>query len=149
MRVLVVEDERRLLHNLAKSLREAGYAVDTAATGADGLAKAESVDYNAIVLDVMLPQLDGWAVLAKLRRQKDTPVLMLTARDASTDRVRGLDAGADDYLAKPFDLHELLARLRAVIRRATGRATSIVEIGDIQVDTRARKITRSGQPVIL
>jgi len=149
MRILVVEDEPRLLHNLAKSLREEGYAVDTANNGEDGLAKAELYDYNAVVLDVMLPQLDGWKVLERLRRTKQTPVLMLTARDAATDRVRGLDTGADDYLVKPFDLPELFARIRALIRRASGRASSVIEVGEIAVDARARKVTRGGQPIPL
>src|SRR3989475_12816903 len=115
MRILVVEDEPRLLRNLAKALREEGYAVDTAEAGDDGLYKAESYDYDAIVLDIMLPRLDGWQVLQRLRKAKRTPVLMLTARDATTDRVRGLDTGADDYLVKPLDLSELMARLRAPI----------------------------------
>src|ERR1700682_1465439 len=114
MRVLVVEDEPRLLGSLAKALREEGYAVDTADAGDHGLHKAQSYDYDAIVLDIMLPRLDGWEVLERLRKQKRTPVLMLTARDATRDRVRGLDTGADDYLVKPFDLSELLARLRAL-----------------------------------
>lgn len=149
MRILVVEDEPRLLHNLAKVMREEGYAVDTATNGDDGLAKAEMYDYNAIVLDVMLPSLDGWGVLERLRRSKETPVLMLTARDGSGDRVRGLDTGADDYVIKPFDLPELLARLRALIRRASGRASSVVELGGIQIDTRARRVTRAGQPVAM
>src|ERR1051325_4732079 len=127
MRVLVVEDEPRLLRNLAKALREEGYAVDTADAGDDGLYKAESYDYDAIVLDVMPPRLDGWEVLARLRKQKKTPVLMLTARDTHKDRVRGLDSGADDYLVKPFDLSELLARLRALIRRAAGQQFGQVE----------------------
>src|SRR5258707_9846312 len=118
MRILVVEDEPRLLRNLAKALREEGYAVDTAEEGTDGLFKARSYDFDAIVLDVMIPGLDGWQLLERLRREKATPVLMLTARDAHKDRVRGLDTGADDYLVKPFDLHELLARLRALIRRS-------------------------------
>src|SRR5262245_60297384 len=113
MRVLIVEDEPRLLRNLAKALREEGYAVDTSESGDDGLFKAENYDYDAIVLDVMLPRLDGWEMLDRLRKKKRTPVLMLTARDAPKDRVRGLDTGADDYLIKPFDLDELLARLRA------------------------------------
>ena len=116
MRILVVEDEPRLLRNLAKALREEGYAVDTAEAGDDGLFKAGSCDYDAIVLDVMLPRLDGWEVLDRLRKKKRTPVLMLTARDAPKDRVRGLDTGADDYLIKPFDLDELLARLREIGR---------------------------------
>ncbi|MCC6233250.1 MAG: response regulator, partial [Verrucomicrobiales bacterium] len=122
MRVLVVEDEPRLLRNLSRALREAGYAVDTAETGPEGLQKALDWDYDALVLDIMLPELDGWQVLEKLRRVKRTPVLMLTARDATRDRVRGLDSGADDYLIKPFDLEELLARLRALIRRSAGLA---------------------------
>jgi two-component system OmpR family response regulator len=109
MRILVVEDEPRLLKNLAKALREEGYAVDTAEAGDDGLYKAETYNYDAVVLDIMLPRLDGWEVLQRLRKTKQTPVLMLTARDASKDRVRGLDTGADDYLVKPFDLSELLA----------------------------------------
>jgi two-component system OmpR family response regulator len=149
MRILVVEDEPRLLHNLAKALREEGYAVDTAADGDDGLFKAETYDYDAIVLDIMLPQLDGWEVLARLRKQKRTPVLMLTARDAAKDRVRGLDGGADDYLIKPFDLEELLARLRALIRRSAGQVHSKLELGDVTIDTRARTVTHAGQPVTL
>jgi len=149
MRILVVEDEPRLLSNLAKALREEGYAVDTADAGDDGLYKAENCDYDAIVLDIMLPRLDGWEVLDRLRKQKQTPVLMLTARDATRDRVRGLDTGADDYLVKPFDLTELLARLRALIRRSAGQARSKVEVRDLVIDTRARTITRAGQAVTL
>lgn len=149
MRVLVVEDEVRLLRNLSKALREEGYAVDTAETGGEGLFKAESYNYDAVVLDVMLPEMDGWEVLAKLRKTKPTPVLMLTARDSSQDRVRGLDSGADDYLVKPFDLPELFARLRALIRRTSGQSTAVVEIGDIVLDTRARVVTRAGQAVAL
>jgi two-component system OmpR family response regulator len=149
MRILVIEDEPRLLRNLGKALREEGYAVDTADAGDDGLYKAETCDYDAILLDVNLPRLDGWEVLARLRKQKQTPVLMLTARDGSKDRVRGLDTGADDYLVKPFDLSELLARLRAIIRRSAGRAHSTLEIGDVVIDTRARTVARSGQAVTL
>src|SRR3954454_8576130 len=131
MRVLVVEDEPELLAVTAQALREEGYAVDEAADGEDGLFKATSWDYDAVVLDLMLPRRDGWEVLASLRRARKTPVLLLTARDALTDRVRGLDAGADDYLVKPSALAELLARLRALIRRAAGQAGSAVEIGDV------------------
>jgi two-component system OmpR family response regulator len=149
MRILVVEDEPRLLRNLAKALREEGYAVDTAEAGDDGLFKAETYDYDAIVLDVMLPGLDGWEVLDRLRKKKRTPVLMLTARDTPKDRVRGLDTGADDYLIKPFDLDELLARLRALIRRAAGQVRPTLEVGEVVVDTRARSVTRNGQPVVL
>jgi two-component system OmpR family response regulator len=149
MRILVVEDEPRLLHNLAKALREAGYAVDTAADGDDGLYKAKSWEYDAIVLDVMLPRLDGWQLLERLRKQKPTPVLILTARDGTPDRVRGLDLGADDYLVKPFDLAELQARVRALIRRSAGQAHSKLELGEVAIDTRARAVTRRNQPVAL
>jgi len=101
------------------------------------------------VLDVMLPRLDGWQVLERLRKTKQTPVLMLTARDAPADRVRGLDTGADDYLIKPFDIPELLARIRALIRRAAGRPRPLLEVGDVTIDTRARLVARAGQPVTL
>lgn len=149
MRILLVEDEPRLRTTLARALREEGYAVDTAETGNDGLFKAEGHDYDAVVLDVMLPGMDGWKVLAGLRKSRRTPVLMLTALDAPPDRVRGLDGGADDYLVKPFDLDELLARLRALIRRAAGTTRSTIQLGDVELDVRARLVTRSGQPVTL
>jgi two-component system, OmpR family, response regulator len=149
MRILIVEDEPRLLRNLARALREEGYAVDVAAAGDEGLYKAESYNYDAIVLDIMLPRLDGWEVLERLRKQKHTPLLMLTARDTFKDRVRGLDDGADDYLVKPFDLSELLARLRALIRRSAGQTTSHIELGDVIIDTRARSINREGRQIPL
>jgi two-component system OmpR family response regulator len=149
MRVLVVEDEPRLLKNLAKALREEGYAVDTAEAGDDGLFKAETYNYDAVVLDIMLPRLDGWEVLGRLRKTKQTPVLMLTARDGTKDRVKGLDTGADDYLVKPFDLSELLARLRALIRRSAGNAHPEIEIDDIRLDTRAKTVTKDGEPITL
>ena len=149
MRILVVEDEPRLQRNLAKALREEGYAVDAAGDGEDGIFKAETCDYDAIVLDVMLPKLAGWELLARLRKKKQTPVLMLTARDAHSDRVRGLDTGADDYLIKPFDLSELLARVRALIRRSANKTTNKIEIGEVALDTRARSVTRAGNPVTL
>jgi two-component system OmpR family response regulator len=143
MRLLVIEDEPDLLNGLAKALREEDYAVDTAADGEEGLFKATEARYDAIVLDVMLPKIDGWKVLEKLRAHKSeeiarTPVLMLTARDRMADRVRGLDTGADDYLVKPFDLAELLARVRALIRRSAGLAAPTISLGDITVDTKAR-----------
>jgi two-component system OmpR family response regulator len=149
MRLLVIEDEPRLLRSLAKALREAGYAVDTAADGEDGHFKAAASDYDAIILDVMLPKLDGWQVLEKLRAHKRTPVLMLTARDATGDRIRGLDGGADDYLTKPFDLAELLARVRAIIRRAAGQVHPQLQLGDVTLDTRSKTVLRAGQPVTL
>ena len=123
--------------------------MDTAEDGQDGLFKAESWGYDAIVLDVMLPRMDGWDLLKRLRKTKKTPVLMLTARDRTTDRVRGLDTGADDYVVKPFDLSELQARLRALIRRAAGEARNLIEIGEVVLDTAARTITRGGQPIVL
>jgi len=149
MRILIVEDEPDLLRSLAQALREEGYAVDTANNGEDGLFNAESYDYDAVVLDVMLPKLDGWEVLKRLRKTKKTPVLMLTARDQSRDRVRGLDTGADDYVVKPFDLSELFARLRALIRRSANKTTNVIEIGEVTVDLAARKVARAGQPVEL
>jgi two-component system OmpR family response regulator len=149
MRVLVIEDEPELRRALAQALREDGYAVDEAADGEEGLFKATSWEYDAIVLDLLLPRLDGWGVLAKLRRDRKTPVLILTARDAVPDRVRGLDAGADDYLVKPFELSELLARLRALIRRAAGQADPVIAISDVALDTRARTVTQGGRPVAL
>jgi two-component system OmpR family response regulator len=149
MRVLVVEDEPELLSALAAALREEGYAVDEAADGHDALFKASGWDYDAIVLDLLLPGMDGWAVLTALRRSRKTPVLILTARDAVADRVRGLDVGADDYLTKPFDLAELFARLRALVRRAAGHAAPTIAIADVVIDTRAKKVQRDGVEVIL
>ena len=149
MRILLIEDEADLLASLAKALREEGYAVDTATDGEEGLYKAREIAYDAIVLDVMLPRMDGWEVLRRLRESRKTPVLMLTARDAARDRVRGLDGGADDYLVKPFDLNELFARLRAIIRRSAGQPVSIIELGSVGVDTASRRVTLSGIPVAL
>jgi two-component system OmpR family response regulator len=149
MRILIIEDEPDLLNGLAKALREENYAVDVASDGEEGFYKAESWDYDAIVLDVMLPKVDGWEILKRLRKIKKTPVLMLTARDASRDRVRGLDTGADDYLVKPFDLPELLARLRALIRRSANQSRSQIEIGDVTIDAAARLVSLRGQPVTL
>jgi len=149
MRILVVEDEPDLLKGLAKALREEGYAVDTAADGEDGLFKASDTNYDAIVLDIMLPRLNGWEVLKRLRAKKPTPVLMLTARDASADRVRGLDTGADDYVAKPFDLPELLARLRALIRRSAKATRPVIKVAGIEINTAARVVASAGKPVEL
>ena len=149
MRILIVEDEPDLLRSLAQALREEGYAVDTANNGEDGLFNAESYDYDAIVLDVMLPRLDGWEILKRLRKTKKTPVLMLTARDTTRDRVKGLDTGADDYMVKPFDLPELFARLRALIRRSANQTTNVIEIGDVKIDTAARNVSLNGELVEL
>ena len=149
LRVLVVEDEPELLRVVAKALREDGYAVDEAADGEEGLFKATSWPYDALVLDLMLPKLDGWQLLGELRREHKTPVLILTARDTVADVVRGLDGGADDYLVKPFHLAELLARVRSLIRRAANQPDPLLAVGDILIDTRARRVTRGGEPVAL
>ncbi len=150
MRLLVVEDEPDLLSVISQSLREDGYAVDTAADGEEGLFKAQGTEYDAIVLDLMLPRMDGFTVLKKLRKEGNkVPVLVLTARDALPDRVKGLDSGADDYLTKPFELAELLARLRALIRRSAGKASAAIDMGDVTVDTVARMVYKAGQTVPL
>lgn len=149
MRILLIEGEADLLSGLARALREEGYAVDTADDGEEGLYKAQSAEYDAVVLDVMLPRMDGWEVLRSLRQSRKTPVLMLTARDAARDRVRGLDTGADDYLVKPFDLGELFARLRALIRRSAGQTRNVIDLGEVVVDTAARSVSVSGNPVAL
>jgi two-component system OmpR family response regulator len=149
MRILVVEDDPHLLRSLAATLREENYAVDTAEDGEDGLFKAQSGSYDAIVLDVMLPHLNGWQVLNALRPTCASPVLMLTARDTVHDRVKGLDHGADDYLTKPFDVDELLARLRALIRRSAGQTHPLIVIGSLTLDTAARLAKISGSEVAL
>lgn len=149
VRVLIVEDEPLLLQALQKSLREDGYAVDVAEDGDEGMYKARTWEYDAIVLDVMLPRRDGWEILSELRRTKTTPVVMLTARDTVADRVKGLDNGADDYLVKPFDLEELLARLRAVIRRASGNCHPRIDLGEVVVDTVSKSVMRQGESVSL
>lgn len=149
MRLLVIEDDPLLLRSLAAGLREENYAVDTATDGESGFFKASTSDYDCIILDGMLPGFDGWELLRRLRPIKQTPVLMLTARDAVPDRVRGLDAGADDYLTKPFDGEELLARIRAVIRRSSGTASNEIEIDDVRIDTSARQVFQAGEAVSL
>ena len=149
MRVLIIEDEPELRRLLAQALREDGYAVDEAADGEDGLQKSVMWDYDVILLDLMLPQLDGLSVLSRLRKERTTPVIILTARDAVPDRVHGLDLGADDYVVKPFDLVEVLARTRALIRRAAGNADPRVEIGPVVIDTARRTIMKNGEPIVL
>ncbi len=144
MRTLVIEDQPDLLRTLAKTLREEGFAVDTAADGEEGLTKALYTGYDAIVLDLMLPKLNGWEFLERLRQSRDMPVLVLTARDAVPDRIRGLDGGADDYLTKPCDLDELLARVRALIRRSAGKPTPRIEIDDVVIDTASRRAEKAG-----
>ncbi len=139
----------RIRSVLYAMLEEEGYAVDLSADGAQGLAKATTWSYDAIVLDLMLPKLDGWKLLDELRRTHKIPVLILSARDGLDDRVRGLDLGADDYLAKPFERSELMARLRALIRRSAGQTSSIISIGELAIDLRARQVSRGDEPVNL
>lgn len=149
MRLLIVEDEPDLLRALVRALREDGYAVDTAEDGEEGRFKALECDYDAIVLDWMLPVMSGLDVLKALRAKRQTPVLMLTAKTAVRSRIEGLNTGADDYLAKPFDINELRARLRALIRRSAGQARDQIVIGGVCVDTWGKSITLDGAPVVL
>ncbi|OGT28785.1 MAG: DNA-binding response regulator [Gammaproteobacteria bacterium RBG_16_66_13] len=151
MRVLVVEDEPRISAYVKRGLEEQGYAVDTAYTGREALDWAETVEFDLIVLDLLLPELDGVSVCRELRRRGyRAPILMLTARDALDDRVTGLDAGADDYLVKPFAMRELLARLRALGRRATeGPRSPVLQLADLAMDTLTRRVSRGGKPVTL
>lgn len=150
MRVLLVEDNRRLSLSLKNSLVEAGFAVDSAFDGIEGQEMAEMTPYDAIVLDVMLPSRDGWEVCRQLRRLRiNTPILMLTARDAIDDRVRGLDSGADDYLVKPFAFVELAARLRALMRRESTNKTGTLEVADLCVDPAMHTASRAGIPIEL
>jgi two-component system response regulator PhoP len=151
MRVLIVEDEPRLAENIARTLREtAGYAVDVAADGQEGLFLAESNAYDAILLDLMLPKLDGMQVLQRIRESgQHTPVLVLTARDDKESVVALLNAGADDYLTKPFDLGELLARAKALIRRGKGQPSPVLNVGDLQVNTVDRTVQRAGRSITL
>jgi two-component system, OmpR family, response regulator len=150
MRLLLVEDDEKLARALARGLRHEGYAVDLAADGDAALTSAAVWEYDAIVLDVMLPRRDGLGVCAALRERGCwAPVLMVTARDQVPDRVRGLDAGADDYLPKPFAFDELLARLRALLRRAPAERPVRLEIGDLVVDPATRAVTRAGTAVEL
>lgn len=150
MRILLVEDEHDAARMLAKGLREQSYAVDTSETGPDGLEKAELNPYDLLILDVMLPGMDGMEMCRRLRRQGSrVPILLLTARGGVTDRISGLDCGADDYLTKPFDFGELLARIRALLRRGTELKDTVLTVGDLSVDTRTHAVTRGGTPITL
>ena len=150
MRILLVEDSPRLQRSLSSALRKTGYAVDVTGDGEEGLWLAGSHDYDVIVLDIMLPKRDGLSMLAELRRRKQpVHVLLLTARDTVADRVHGLQAGADDYLVKPFALEELLARVQALGRRAYGTKQPRLAVGDLEVDTVARCARRAGQAIDL
>ncbi len=145
MRVLVVEDERKTADYLQRALTENGFVVDVARDGIDGRHLAIEGGYDLVVLDVMLPGIDGFGVLAALRQVKHTPVLMLTARDKVDDRVRGLQSGADDYLVKPFAFSELLARVHALLRRGRTQDATLIKVADLEVDLASRRATRAGQ----
>ena len=145
MRILVIEDEKKTAGFLAKGLREAGFAVEIARDGETGLEKARATKFDLLIVDIMLPNKDGWEVVVELRRDGvRTPILFLTARDSVRDRVKGLELGADDYLVKPFAFSELLARVRSVLRRAPERQTEHLRIADLDMDMRHHKAARSG-----
>ena len=150
MRLLLIEDYPPLARSVAQGLREAGYGVDVAMDGDAGLSTARSLNYDAIVLDLMLPKLDGFSVLEGLRRARNhAAVLILTARHDVSDRVRGLDLGADDYLVKPFAFEELLARVRALVRRRYGRSHAVIAVADLEIDTAARAVRRGSRAIEL
>jgi two-component system OmpR family response regulator len=150
MRILLVEDDQDLQRVLKRALNDAGYVVDTASDGEEGHFLGDTEPYDAVILDLGLPKLDGVRVLEKWRKDdKKMPVLILTARDRWSDKVAGFDAGGDDYLAKPFHTEELLARVRALLRRAAGLATSEIDIGPLKIDTRASRVMVDGNPIKL
>jgi two-component system copper resistance phosphate regulon response regulator CusR len=146
MRILIIEDEAKIAAFLRKGLTENGFIVDVADQGEDGLHLARTGAYDLVILDVLLPQLDGWSILKALRQEgKQTPVLYLTARDAVPDRVKGLELGADDYLVKPFAFSELLARIRSILRRGPARQPETIRVGDLEVDLVRLRAFRAGQ----
>jgi two-component system copper resistance phosphate regulon response regulator CusR len=150
VRLLVVEDDPRLARLIARGLREEAYAVDVCGSGTDAIMQAVVNSYDAIILDVMLPGIDGFGVVATLRaRHVRTPVLMLTSRDAVADRIAGLDHGADDYLTKPFDFGELLARVRALLRRPEALQAMLVRVADCEIDLQSHAVRRGGAPIAL
>ncbi|MFM0054182.1 heavy metal response regulator transcription factor [Paraburkholderia phytofirmans] len=149
MRILVIEDELKTAAYLKKGLEESGYAVDVANDGPQGLILALEEEYDVIVLDVMLPGMDGWTVVKTLRAKRTTPVLFLTARDDVDDRVRGLELGADDYLVKPFAFVELLARVRTLARRGPPRESELIKVGDLEMDVNRRRVKRGGTRIDL
>ena len=150
MRILVVEDDPDLNRQLTDALKTAGYVVDSAKDGEDGHFLGDTEPYDAVVLDIGLPRMDGISVLEAWRRAgRKMPVLILTARDRWSDKVQGIDAGADDYVAKPFHIEEVLARIRALVRRAAGHATNEIECGPVRIDTKSGRVTVDGNPVKL
>lgn len=149
MRLLIVEDDPKTAEYLRQGLSENNYVVDTAGNGIDGVHLATSGDYDLVILDVMLPGLDGWGVLAALRGKRAMPVLFLTARDQVEDRVKGLELGADDYLVKPFAFSELLARIRTLLRRGQPREPDILRVADLELDAVRRRVQRAGARIDL
>jgi DNA-binding response OmpR family regulator len=150
MKILIIEDEKRLAGLLKQGLEEQGFVVDLACNGTEGQYQAEQYPYDALLLDLMLPEVDGLTILKGLREKgNDVPVLIVTARGDVEDRIRGLNLGADDYLAKPFDLEELIARLRALIRRSRGQSSPLITVGDLTIDSNSRTVTRSEKTVSL
>jgi two-component system copper resistance phosphate regulon response regulator CusR len=149
MRVLVVEDEPKTGDYLSKGLTESGFVVDLARNGPEGLHMATEGEYDLVVLDVMLPGMDGWTVLRRVREQKQVPILFLTARDDVEDRVKGLELGADDYLVKPFAFTELLARIRTLLRRGAAREPDSLQISDLSIDVLRRRVTRGVERIDL
>ena len=149
MRILVIEDDERAVTYLRKGLSEAGYVVESALNGEDGLDLATTRPFDLIILDVMLPRRNGWSVMTELSRQVSTPVIFLTARDAVPDRIRGLELGADDYLLKPFAFSELLARIRTVLRRGPVQQTACLRIADLELDLIRRQARRGGEQLTL
>ena len=148
MKLLIIEDDDDIRKLLEFSLREDGHSVEAEANGSDGLSRALFQSYDLIILDIMLPEMDGWEILEKLRARKSTPVLMLTSLDTPSDRVKGLDLGSDDYLPKPFDLEELKARIRAIIRRQTGEHGQLIPVTEsVQLDPKARHVLQDGSRV--
>ncbi|MFC5051273.1 response regulator transcription factor [Rubritalea spongiae] len=150
MKILLVEDNAPLRATLKEALCEEGYLVEAVADGEEGCYRASNFEYDVVVLDVMLPGMNGWEILEKLRAKNlEVPVLMLTARDSAQDRVRGLDAGADDYLVKPFTLMELCARIRALLRRRGGSRSPVITVGDVTLDTGKKEVRKGGEVVDL
>ena len=150
MRVLVVEDDQRIASDVSRTLEASGYVVETVANGEDAWFLGDTEDYGAVILDLGLPGMDGLAVLKRWRANgRHMPVLILTARGSWAERVDGIDAGADDYLPKPFRMEELLARLRSIVRRSAGHGSSIITAGEITLDERQMKVTRRGVPITL
>lgn len=149
MAILIIEDDPKTGDYLRKGLRESGYAVDLARTGTDGLHLATQQAYDLVILDVMLPGMDGWEIIRRIREERDLPVIFLSARDDVSDRIRGLRLGADDYLVKPFSYVELELRIRTILRRGVTRESDVLEVADLRLDVLRRKVTRDGAEIAL